>query len=298
MKIKKRTLIAVLSLVLAVLVVYTVFLARRPVLVVVDESFLMLYGEKRAKREISLSSLDLFRKIKPVPVEDDAGEDIVLVAVNETSKRPYCVIFSLRFARAARLFREQSPQIPAIILEGRYPEASNPSSFAIGSDLDDYFLYKTDISADFSRAAQAVLILDREKNGKIVIFTDTNTQSQAKEAFSQVLNELGKTNQTLFLTNFSQFNAADDISCVLMAGSGSEYMDKHKDVPVILFSWIDPEFLPVDTVLVLNDSPPALLAQAVRMAGVGMTKGQILSKTVILRGNGIDRLTIRKLRKI
>jgi hypothetical protein len=298
MKIKKRTLIAALSLALAVFISYIAFLARSPVLVVVDESFIMLYGEKRAKSEISRSSLDLFRRVKPVPVADDTTEDIVLVAVNEASKRPDCVIFPLRFSRAARLLREQSPQIPVIILEGRYPEGATPSSFAIGYDANDYFIYKTDISADFYRAAQAAVILDRGKNGKTVIFTEQNTQTQASEAFSRVLNDMEMTIQTSFITNYSQFTATDDISCVVIAGSGSEYMDRHKDVPVVFFTWINPELLPFDTVLVFNDSPLAHAATAARMAKEGMTKGQILSKTTVLRGKDIDRATLRKLRKI
>ena len=149
MKRSLKTLIIAAFLVFSALVVFAVFYVRPPVLIVSDLSFSQIYGVKRLKEETARSCFDLFRRVMFVVVADDAGDDIVQAAVEGASKKPLCVLFPLRFARIARNYREKNANIPVVLLEGRYSEAANPASFAIGDNTEDYFIYKTDISADF-----------------------------------------------------------------------------------------------------------------------------------------------------
>ena len=293
-----KTLIIAAFLVFSALVVFVVFWLRPPVLVVSDLSFLQLYGVNRFKAETARSSFDLFRRVKPVIIADDAGDDIVQAAVEGASKKPLCVLFPLRFARIARDYREKNQGIPVVLMEGRYAEAANPASFAIGDNTEDYFIYKTDISADFYRAGLAAAIIDGEKNEKIAVILESSIQTQAREAVSNALNDLEKPLQTSFFTVFSQFSGNQNISCVILAGIGAEYTDKFSDVPVIFFTWINPELIPDDIVLVFNDSPTVQAVQAVRMVQAGMTKGQIPSKILYTGGKKLDKDTVRKLRKI
>ena len=128
---------------------------RAPVLIVTEESFLELYGEDRVKSETFNSTAALMRTIKTVSVANETGDDLVSLAVSSMSAKPYCVIFPLRFARAAKLYREQNPGIKVILLEGRFPEYQRPSSFALGGNDPDFFIYKTDIETDFYRTGYA-----------------------------------------------------------------------------------------------------------------------------------------------
>jgi hypothetical protein len=298
MKRHQKIIIFAAVLVFSVIVVFIVFLVRPPVLIVSDVSFSLLYGVKRFKEETARSSLVLFRRVKPVVVADDAGDDIVQAAVEGASKKPLCVLFPLRFARIAYNYREKNANIPVVLLEGRYTEAVNPASFATGDNTEDYFIYKTDISADFYRAGLAAAILDNEKNEKITVFLESNIQSQAKEAISKALNDAEKPLQTSFYTVFAQLSGTQNISCVIMAGTGAEYPEKYSDVPVIFFTWINPELIPADIVLVFNDSPIVQAVPAVRMVQTGMKKGQIPSKILYTGGKKLDKDTVRKLRKI
>jgi hypothetical protein len=298
MKLRLKTIIIAASLIFSVIVVFIVFFVRSPVLVVTELSFSELYGIKRLRTETTHSSLVLFRRVVPVVVADDAGDDIVQAAVESASSKPLCVIFPLRFARVARGYREKNPNIPVVLLEGMYPEEMNPDAFAIDNNTEDYFIYKTDISSDFYRAGLAAAILDGEKNGNIAVFLESTVHTKAKDAITKALNDAGKPLTTSFFTSFFQLTGNQNISCVIMAGTGVEYPDKYPGIPVIYFTWIDPELIPADIILVFNDSPWVQAVSSVRMVKAGIKKGQIPSKILFTGGKGVDRGTVRKLRKI
>jgi len=292
--------ILAIIVVIAVLgaVPFLVYIARSPVLIVTEQAFIGLYGKDRIRREASRSSFALFRPVKTVAVANDSGDDIVPFAVDEVSSRPFCVIFPLRFARSARLYHEQNPKITVILLEGRFPENSNPSEFALSGGSEGYFIYKTDINADFYRAGLAAASLNGDKNGSIVVFFDTRIQRQAREAFMEAINELENQPDTRFFTSFSQFYDISDLSCVVLAGSGAEYLEKKTGVPVILFSWLDPELIPSDVVLLVNDSPWAQVLEAVKRVKSGENQGRIRSKFELQKNKKFDRGILRKINKM
>jgi hypothetical protein len=286
------------GIVLAAAVLPLIFLARSPVLVVTDVSFGLLYDEARIRDEARSSSLALFRRVKPVVIADDAGEDIIQFAIAEISPRPYSVIFPFRYAGAARLYREQNPAVPVILMEGRYAENENPAAGVIGGNTDDYFLFKTDINADFYTAGLAAAAIDGGKNGKIVVFMEHNIQNQSREAFLKALNDNETPLQTSFFTAYTQFSQDSNLSCVVLTGAGAEYFEKNSGVPVIFLSWISPAFVPNDVVVIFNDSPWAQAVPAVRMAAAKMTKGQIPSKRIFLPGKSIDKAVLKNLKKL
>jgi len=298
MKLRPKTIKIAVSLTFSVLAVFIAFLVRSPVLIVTELSFAELYGKKRLRSETVYSSFVLFRRVKPVAVADEAGYDIIQAAIERASSGPLCVLFPLRFAGVARTYREKNPGVPVVLLEGRYTGDENPAYLAAGGNTEDYFIYKTDISADFYRAGLAAAILDGEKGERIAVFLESGVQTQAREAFFKALNDIKKPLQTYFFTDYSYFAGNQDISCVILAGNGVDYLDKYSDTPVIFFSWIDPELIPADVVLVFNDSPWVQAVSAVRMVQAGIEKGQIPSKILLTGGKGVDRRTIRKLRKI
>jgi len=298
MKLRPKTVKIAASLAVLLLTILIVFLARSPVLVVNDLSFAGFYGKKRLRRETALSSFVLFRRVKPVTVADDAGDDIIQAAVQRASSSPLCVLFPLRFANVAGSYREKNPGVPVVLLEGRYTNEDNPAAFAISGNTEDYFIYKTDIYADYYRAGLAAAAIDGEKNEKIAVFLEPNIQIQAKEAISIAQKDAGKPLQATFFIDYSQFSDNQGISCVIMSGNSVEYFEKYSDIPVIFFTWIDPELIPADVVLIFNDSPWIQAVSAVRMLQAGIKSGQIPSKILLAGKKGLGRGAVRKLRKI
>jgi hypothetical protein len=254
----------------------------------------------RIRVENALSSLALYRPVKPVIIADDASDDILIIALAEASPRPFCVIFSLRHATAARQYREQNPEIPVVLLEGRYPsEGANPASFAINNnETDDYFIFTTDIDLDFYRAGLAAAILDGEKNGSMAVFTETRVQTAAREAFMRALEEREKTIKPSFHTSISQFNSDSDPSCAVIAGPGIEFFDINSEAPVIFFTWLDLAALTDNTVVIFDDSPWVQSVPAVRMVIAGVMKGEIPSKPLILPSKNADKDILQQLGKL
>jgi hypothetical protein len=250
----------------------------------------MLYGADRIRRESSRASFALFRPVRSVVVANDASDDIVQIAITDVSSRPFCVLFPFRFARAGVIYHEQNPNIRVVILAARHSIESMPST-----GQAEYFIYKTDIEADFYRAGIAVAAIGMSNNEKIVLFLEPDIQLQAREAFLRGINDQGSQLETHFFTDFSDFHGILDFSCVIFAGTGFEYFDEISGVPVVFFSWLDPSLVSADAILVIDDSPWAQAVQAVTLAAAGQRDGLILSKFLILDRKRFDRRMLRKI---
>ena len=297
------------ALVLAVLITLAIYNSRPPVLIVAEQSFIELYGRKRLRNEALFLSFSLFRPVKTVTIANEAEDDIVPFAVARISKKPYCVIFPLRFVQSAQLYREKNPNIPVVVLEGKFPESENPSEKILGENKSEYFIYKTDINNDFYNLGLAVSALkskeepknddsafENEKNDKVVFFIEQNL-TQMKEIFLKGLYDRGILIETQFFNSFSQYSEMSDLSCVILAGIGFEYLEKKTGIPVISFTWIAPSLLPFDVVMVINDSPWAQARQAVRMVGLGEKTGLIRSEFLVLNKKKFDKNVIAFIKK-
>jgi len=308
LKLNKQTAIAAL-IVLAVISPLFVFYIRHPVLIVTEESFIELYGKERINDESFSTSLALFRPVKIVTVANDAGEDVVPFAISEAAIRPYCVLFPLRFVRSARLYRDLAPNIPIVVLEGRYPEEESPAEGILGADSSEYFIFKTDINDDFYRVGLAVTaikqkILNKDgiyvagegKNDKIIVFLEQRL-NEMKDVFLRGLYDRGKLLETHFFNNYTQYFEEPDLFCVVLAGLGSDFLDKKTEVPVISFTWLNPFLLPFEVVMAVNDSPMAQARQAVKMVKNGVKKGLIKSEFRILDRTKFSRRVIAIVKK-
>jgi hypothetical protein len=297
---KRRLLLLaiVAGIVLALGISCIVFFTRAPVLVVTDISFVSLYGAGRVRLERARASLALFRPVKQVVIADDAGDDIAYFAVGEASSRPFCVLFPVRFADAAGLYRERFPEIPVAILEGRGTDRNQATLDPGESTAGNFFQFATDMESDFYRAGLCAAILDGDKNGRIVVFLDDSIQNEGREAFLRGLRDQGKETAPLFFTSFSELSGFSGISCVVLAGSGAEFLEKNQEIPVILFTWLNTAFIPENTILVFDDSPWAQAVPAVRLAASRTKSGRIPSKTLILSAKSADKYILRKLKKV
>ncbi|MDR2543379.1 MAG: hypothetical protein LBC80_08040 [Treponema sp.] len=320
---KKRLIILITAslIFLLTLVLVIVFNLRSPVLIVAEQAFVGFYGEKRIRKETLFASITLFRPVKNIFVANDAGDDIVSLAVSENSSEPFCVIFPLRFVRAAQVFQRQNPQVPVVILQGRFLENQNLALSSVYRNNSDFLFYKTDITSDFYRAGLAAAAFDNGKNGTIMIFVCPDIDSSVRNDFIQGVKDyehrpkssgraqanddemeiIGRNTRThpntVFFTSFSQFVEVSDLSCVVIIGAGTEYMEKKTDVPVILFTWLDPSLVPDNVVLVVNDSSWAQVVHIVRLWGSEEALGFIPSKFHFINTKNIDRRVLRKIQK-
>ncbi|MCL2232826.1 MAG: hypothetical protein FWB99_07105 [Treponema sp.] len=280
-----------LPLFIALLLILTlagVFFLRSPVLVVTDASFNRLYGSWRLTFALAGNSLLLFRRLIPVPVSEQAGADIIALVVEEAFPSPHAVLFPRRYFEGARLYHAQHPEVPVLVFWGR-----NPLPQAYIEDGGIVFV-RTDIAADLYRAGLSAAVLAGEGEG-VVFFTDGTLQNQYREAFDRGLYSQGFAGQPVFLEVFME-HIYDDIGCVVVAGPATRFLEDNLQIPVILFSWLDPALTPRSVKIVFNDS---LLAQAARALGaLSSGEGEVFvpSRAAVLSDRIEERRTVRKLR--
>jgi hypothetical protein len=304
---KKTGIIAIIAA--AFIIPLFIFYLRSPVLIVTELSFIEIYGKERLQNESFFTSLALFRYVKIVPVANDAGDDVVPFAVTEASIKPFCVLFPLRFAQSARLYKNLGLNVPIVVLEGRCLEEETPAENILGEEKEDYFIFKTDINDDFNRIGLAVTAIkpkivkkqeesanENDKKGKVIVFLDYKLDKM-KDVFLRGLYERGELYETHFFNSFSQYLDFTDLHCVVMAGTGTEFMEKKTETSVLLFTWLDPALLPFDVVMTVNDSPLAQVRRAVKMVGSGVKRGSIKSEFRVLNKAKFSKKVIAIIKK-
>ncbi|MCL1994535.1 MAG: hypothetical protein FWG66_16445 [Spirochaetes bacterium] len=264
--------------------------SRPPVLIVTDAPFVYIYGQNRLRREIVRASAALFRLVLPVVVADGASDDIVFFAVTNASTRPYAVIFPLRYAGAASFFHIQAPEVPVIVLEGRHGQgASAPGA-------DDFFRFRTDTETDLYRAGRLSAILNEETGGQSLVFLGGNLIGNERQIFQQALAGQGEWPETQFFYSIAELGSVLGISSAVLAGSGTEFLERRPNIPVIFFTWLNPAFMPGEVVVVFDDSPWVQAEPAVRMMAAGIKNGQIASRPLVLSARVADNDVLRRLR--
>lgn len=294
MKRRGGKLVPVIAVILALAGTALFFLSRPPVLIVTDVPFAVLYGPRRILTRQIRASAALFRLVRPVLIAEGAGPDVLVFAIEDAASqgfsRPFCVLIPARYAESAWRYREQFPGTPVALLEGR----SEPGNGDAGSE--GLFEFSTDRETDLYRAGIGAAVLDRGKRGKIPVFQDRFTQMTEMEAFRRGLRDQGSEAEPLFPRSYVELANAQDISCVILAGSGTDYLDQNPAFPVMLFTWLDPEITAKETVIVFDDSPWALAVPAVKMIAGNQTGGRIPSDILIISERIADKDILRQLK--
>ena len=313
---KRPRLLAILAFVLTALAVPpAVFFVRSPVLVVTDWTFVALYGVRHIKKEQAAASFALFRRVKPVVLVDEAGPDILVMALSRASSRPFYVLFPPRYASAAMRFHEMYPDIRCIVIGGLSPTQDLPPPD------DNMYVYRTDRETDLYRAGLFAGILadlrqkmaestaDRARAGEgsppiqaapvrrtFALWQDHAVTAGQRDLFSRGVREFDPGSAVVFARNIDEMPVADGLSCVVLAGAGYEYLERHSQIPVILFSWLDPALAPWEVVVIFDDSPWGLVLPAVRMAEKGKAELMLPSKPLIIPDRIADNNILRTLK--
>ena len=299
--------IPVFSILLVLILCGAVFMLRAPVVLVTDESLNLLYGTSRAKWIQAETSLKLLRRFIPVMILDTAPPEIAAAAVEAASRAPRAVIFPYYFEEAARRCSEEMPEIPVIILTGRQKRSSVDDDSSEGRIL----YIRTDIQADlfFAGSCAAILSLGDpqpeeaesegssvRKPGRILVYQDGTMAEADRELFVSGLQAQGYENTPIYLESGTDYSAWQDISCVVTIGPASQFYERNLKIPVILFSWLDPDLCPGNVKLIFDDSPWTLAAAAVKLLDNGGVGGDSLASEMLIPPNrGLSKAMVKRL---
>jgi hypothetical protein len=264
------------------------FFLRAPVVLVSDAAFEGIYGGRRALQSRVSSSLALFRPVRVVSVADAVGPEMAAFAVEAAVSRPYCVLFPNRYAEGARRYTRDYPQIPVVVLEGRRRELlreERPLYAGTGLVVD---LYRAGRCAAFFAAP----------GGGILFYQDEPLEPAGREAFSRGLRDGGWEGNPLYLNAGTDYTAFENIRCALVMGSPAFFLERHLDIPVILFSWINPALTSARVKLIFDDSPWAQLTPVVKTLERPGELTTIPSKISLITPRIKEKEALRTLREL
>ena len=257
-----------------------VFSSRQPVLIVTDASFSQLYGRERLQQKTGEISRALFRPLVPVIVSENAGPDHVAIAVEEAFSSPWAVLFPHRYHEGARLYKKNNPDIRVLLLGN----GQKPGDFA---ETDITFVY-TDSGLDLYRAGLCAGYLAKEK--KVLFFDDGLFPEDLKEKMIEDFASFGFSQEPVFNRSHVNYASYEDLGCVVLASPASRFFEQRLDIPIIVFSWVDPDLTPRDIKLVFDDSLWTLAKRALKLPhGSGETKEILLPSAPALLKDRIDR---------
>ena len=252
-------LIPFISVFLVVFITAAVFLCRAPVIIVTDPSFNMIYGPSRAKTKNFELSIKYFRRIRQVTVSETANSEIITEAVKFASfipviKKPVIpkmVFFSGFFTSAAYKYSEEFSEIPVFVLEGRTVVPIHRTDDSIPVHI------QTDLEVDLFKAGVCAGTF-AENNGRVLIFQEITLAQHLRAAFEKGMESRGFGGTTIYLEKGAEY--LQPVSCIVALTSSARFSEPNQKVPIILFSWLDPDMTPGYVKAVFDDSPWALAA--------------------------------------
>ena len=130
-----------------------------------------------------------------------------------------------------------------------------------------------------------------------VLWQDRFVQAGGRELVSRGVMEQNPESAVVFANSITDMPDIKGISCVVLTSAGAEYLEKNPRMPVILFSWLDPDLAAKELVVLFDDSVWALIVPAARMALQRQSEGKIPSKPLIFFGKIGDNTIFRMLKK-
>ena len=285
-----------------------VFFIRYPVIIVTNDDIKAIYGEERARRREIFASIALFRRVKPVVIPDTLSPDLIIITIAETAKRQFCVLFPFAYSETAAQYHYEFPDTKVVLLAGNAETAGLPSANGI------FCVYRTNQSTDLYRAGLFAGIIGeaRQKaaekalagnesesvqNLDVALLHGALLHSDYLEHFSKGVEERFPDSNVVFFKTVSEMPDSRTLSSVTLVGTASEYFERAPRAPLIIFSWLNPEFVPETVRVIFDDSVWALAVPAVRMAAKKTAVGEISSKTLMISGKPADNVVLKRLRR-
>jgi hypothetical protein len=282
---KRRAFLAALLVVLGGAGLF--FAARPPVVIVVDNAFLELYGKKRANTRRYMLTLSLMRRVVFAVVSEEAEGEAAEFAVSAAAKEPYLALFPERYLEGADRYAAAvgeaglADKTRAVVVDGGNDEKSD------GVNIGRAESVRIDRETDLYRAGRCAAIL--AKDGSIVVYYQDRLPNAYRDAFREGLTAGGYT-QTPFFYRFNDSASQMDIGCAVLLSAVNATFLAGNNVPMVLFSWLDPEYTPNGVMVVFDDSLPAVAGQVAKNTAPLTAEARVLTKRVPLES---DRKALR-----
>jgi hypothetical protein len=135
---------------------------------------------------------------------------------------------------------------------------------------------RVDRETDLYRAGMCAAILAKE--GDIVVYYQNSLPEAHREAFMEGLMAAGYIKEPHFSRN-TESASIENIGCaVLLSAVNANLFEDRQNIPIVLFSWMDPEYTPNGVAVVFDDSLLAIAGQAGRGNSVPAAYAHILPK--------------------
>jgi hypothetical protein len=300
-----KKILTAAAIIFGIFFIGAVFYYRKPVLIVSDVMFDMVYGTERRLIKSLETQARLFRPVKQVIIGENTGADLVSLAVQAAAKEPYCVIFPYRYNDGAVYYAKKTPDIPVAVLGGADQKAP-----------DGVIFITTDMETDLYRAGRCAAILaqrtvdtrdrnimdGRETGGNtasvnggieknIMVLQKKTLTSEQRQRFLQGTRDEGFTGTFNYLAINDTYRPYEKTATVVVLGNENGFLEQNGTVPVILFSWMDPGSASSWVKVIFDDSPWALAIPAIKLARKG--EGGALPSRLCLLGGRIESRELR-----
>lgn len=248
------------------------FLARPPVVIVTDSTFLELYGKKRADTRRYMLSLSLMRRVLFALVSEEAGQDAAEFVVSAAAKEPFLALFPERYLEGADRY---AAAVEKAGLADKTRTVVVNGGEGGGVNIGRAESLRIDRETDLYRAGMCAAILAKE--GSVMVYYQDSLSNVYRDALREGLAAAGHT-KTPFFYRYSENVSQTDAGCaVLLSAVNANLLALKKDVPMVLFSWLDPELTPNGVAVVFDDSLPAVAGQVVKNAAPLTAQAYVLT---------------------
>ncbi|MDR1469023.1 MAG: hypothetical protein LBT00_06990 [Spirochaetaceae bacterium] len=270
---KRRVSLAVLLVVLGGAGLF--FLARPPVVIVVDDAFLELYGKERANTRRYMLSLSLIRWVKFAVVSEEDGRDAAEFVVGAAAKEPFLALFPERYLEGADRY---AAAVGKAGLADKTRTVVLDSGSGEGVNIGRAESVRIDRETDLYRAGMCAAIL--AKDGSVVVYYQDNLPHGYRDVFTEGLIAGGYT-KTPFFYHYNETASQTNIGCaVLFSAANAALLAEKRDVPMVLFSWLDPDYTPNGVTVVFDDSLLAVADQVAKNIAPLTAQTRVLTKRV------------------
>jgi hypothetical protein len=272
---------AILALLILVLALGGFFFLRSPVLVISDAGFDLIYGFRRSLTGQLGLSLRLFRRVERVLITENADPEALIFALEEKEKRPWAVLGHSRYARGLEQYARQRADVRVTVIgEGPGPSWSGETP---PGGLE--YVY-TDAGLNSWRLGRCAALLAGEAGGLVLIFQDRPDFPVEPGAFLAGLRAESGNLDPVFADPAADYPSWDEVRAVVLGGPAASFPGlRGRQIPVLLYSWLDPALSPSNVKLGGDDSIWALAFEALRLPpGGGSSPRTVPAALSLIRG--------------